>query len=238
VVRLNRSPKPGVLIARSGSGDEVRNPKKAGASPVRTLQGGRVGRGDADRTGGNTPRRTRSSGARASGQGGREARGRRDREQHGRACGCARIDPTPGRERALKGRTSGGQRPRRDFRPVRYGLSAGSKALESSDASSGLAAGAARERQESRQGAERRTAPREGTKPCRRNPMSVTGMKQARTVWRGGSRRERAKRCGRKVAGPAKAREDRIRRSSCAVGEGSPGGRHPVRAIASESISG
>jgi hypothetical protein len=59
-------------------------------------------------------------------------------------------------------------------------------------------------------------------------PDGVAGWKPSRaceTLWTEGG-------------GPGRARDDRIRCSSCAVGEGSPGGRHPVRAIASESISG
>jgi len=55
-------------------------------------------------------------------------------------------------------------------------------------------------------GLERGTAPRRGAKPCRRNPRSVTGVKQTRKESRGASRRERAKRWGRKVAGVASPR--------------------------------
>ena len=218
--------------------DEVRNPKKAGASPVRTPQGGRVGRGDADRTGGNTPRRTRSPGARASGQGGREARGRRGREQHGRACGCARIDPTPVRERALEGRTSGGHRPRRDFsaRAVRtlrgeQGSGVERRFVRLSGWRSTRTAREQARRREAYGSAGRNEALK--TEPHERyrdetGPGGVAGWKPSRaceTLWTEGG-------------GPGRARDDRIRCSSCAVGEGSPGGRHPVRAIASESISG
>jgi hypothetical protein len=108
---------------------------------------------------------------------------------------------------ALEGRTPGGHRPRAVFGRLAARTLRGEKSSEGRT-SRGAPKGArpGRERSRARGPRERLEPPGEEQSPEGENPRSVTGMKQARAGSRGASRRGRAKRRGRKVAGEASPR--------------------------------